>query len=246
MRTAGRPVTLGAGRVDDALGAALMRGALHECFAASTADIPALAGFAAGLAVRAGGGRRKTVWIRQRMAALEAGQLYGPGLAAMGCDPASMIFVQLPHARDVLRAGLEALACAPLAAVVMEIWGEPAVLDLTATRRLGLAAERSGVTPLLLHAAARPRPSSAMTRWQVAGAPSRALAAGAPGLAAFEITLLRNRAGPSGRRWHLEWDHERRCFCEAAPLSGGLVSVPAGRSLAPPATAEGLPLARTG
>ncbi len=235
-------IMLGAEQVDRALDGGLAAGMLHEAYPATAGDMAALTGFAAGLASRITEGRRKALWVRQRVTAFETGRLHAPGLAAMGLDPAGVIFFEARNAEDVLRAGLEAVRCTPLGTVVMEIWGTPRVLDLTATRRLGLAAERSGVTPLLLRVAAEPHPSAAATRWQVASAPSRALAANAPGAAAFELCLLRNRAGTAGQRWHLEWDHERTCFRDTAPLSGSVVSVSAQR----PAAADGRALARTG
>src|SRR3546814_11674827 len=83
-------------------------------------------------------------------------------------------------------------------------------LDLTASRRLALAAEKSGTTLLLLRTGADPVPSAAQTRWSVASAPSRAFAANAPGTPTFDITLLRQRSGPSGTSWRLEWNRYQR------------------------------------
>lgn len=230
MAEAERRVRLGVAQIDRALDGGLKRGALHEAYAIQTSDGAALAGFAAGLAQLIGSKHSKTVWVRQRITEIETGHLYAPGLVPLGLDPANIIVVHTRHAEDILRAGLEAVRCAPISTVLMEIWRAPGVLDLTTTRRLALAAEQSGVTPLLLRVGAAPQPSCALTRWQVSAAPSRALAANAPGLPAFDITLLRNRAGASGQRWHVEWDHDRHQFRNAAPLSGGLVSVSAKRS----------------
>lgn len=220
------PITLGAEQADAALAGALARGALHEFFAAQAADAAAMTGFAAGLARCITGGTCRIVWIRQPFAETETGELFMPGLAALGLDPSNIILVHARRPEDVLRAGLDAVRCAPLGAVLIEIWGMPGVLDLTATRRLALAAEASGVTPLLLRLAAEPGASVARTRWQVAAAPSSALAAHAPGKPAFDITLLRNRAGASGQRWHLEWDHGEKRFRHAAPISRSVAAVP--------------------
>jgi protein ImuA len=96
----------------------------------------------------------------------------------------------------------------------------------TANRRLALATEKSGVSLFLLRIDAMPVPSAAETRWQVAAAPSRALPGQAPGLPTFDITLLRQRSGPSGLDWRLEWDRDQRKFREAA-VSGAVVPVPA-------------------
>ncbi|MCR9121643.1 MAG: hypothetical protein NXH91_05175 [Phyllobacteriaceae bacterium] len=221
-----RAIPLDAGPVDRSLDGAFARGALHEMFAAQAADAAALTGFCAGLAHCISGDAGRVVWIRQGFSESEAGPLFMPGLAALGLDPTHIIHVRVRRPEDGLRAALEAVRCTALGAVLIELWGMPGSLDLTATRRLALAAETSGTAPLLMRLAAEPGPSVAQTRWRVAAAPSRALAANAPGRPAFDITLLRNRAGVSGQRWHLEWDHERKCFRHGAALSGGVAAVP--------------------
>jgi protein ImuA len=223
--------TCGAPAVDDALGGGLMRGSLHEVVSAG-ADAPAAAGFVAGLMLRAAPGGRSMVWIRQSFAETETGGLYAPGLAELGLDPDALILVGARDAVAALRAGVEAVRCPALGAVVIETWGAPKVLDLTATRRLALITERSGVTAFLLRVGAS-GPSAALTRWSIAAGPSPALAAGAPGQPTLDIALLRHRAGIAGTRWRVEWDRDRRLFRESAPLSGAVVPVPARRPAAP-------------
>ncbi len=135
------------------------------------------------------------LWLREESAQRRAA-LHGPGLADLGLDPARLILGVLPDAKALLRAGVDALRCSALGVVVLELGGNPALLDLTGSRRLALAAEASGVTPLLLRVRdARPSPSAAQTRWQVASAPSAALAADAPGHPALTLGLLRQRGG---------------------------------------------------
>jgi protein ImuA len=109
--------------------------------------------------------------------------------------------------------------------------GQSPRLDLTASRRLALAAEKSGVTLLLLRIDAQASPSAADTRWQVAAAPSQALEANAPGPVALDIELLRRRAGPAGMRWRVEWNRDACAFREPA-LSGAVVSLPSHRPAA--------------
>src|SRR3546814_8385202 len=121
----------------------------------------------------------------------------------------------------------------------LECWGHPRVVDLTGTQRWTLAAEKSGVTILLLRMDAEPMPSAADTRGQVRAAPSQALEANAPGHAALEIELLRRRAGPAGMRWRVEWNRDECIFREPA-LSGAVVSLPFGRP-----AADKRPLRRT-
>jgi protein ImuA len=100
---------------------------------------------------------------------------------------------------------------------------------LTASRRLVLAAEQSGVTLFLLRLDAEPVPSAADTRWAISAAPSQALEAKAPGAPMFEIELLRRRAGPSGMRWRLEWNRDRLIFRE--PTLPGAMPLPSSRWL---------------
>lgn len=221
--------TLGLPALDARLGGGLGRGGLHEILAAEVADAAAAAGFAAALALRALPPGRRAVWVRQAHGESETGALYPPGLAGLGFDPDALVMVRTRDGLGTLRAGIEAVRCPALGAVVIEPWGSPKALDFSASRRLSLAAARSGVTTLLLRTGAEPRPNAAQTRWQVAAVASRPLAAGAPGHPAFEIVLLRHRAGVAGLGWRLEWDHEHRVFHEAPPLSGDVAALPARR-----------------
>lgn len=221
-------VASGHAGIDAALGGGLARGRLHELFGTGVEEAGCTAGFAAMLAVRALQPGRCLLWLRTARAEQQAGALYAPGLAALGLDPAALLLAVLDDDTALLRAAAEALRCAALGAVVIECWGAPRVLDLTATRRLGLAAEGSGVTALLLRLDAEPVPSAAETRWRVSPAASAALAANAPGPPALGLELLRQRGGPAGQRWRAAWDGDRRALHEA-PLSGAVVSDAADR-----------------
>ena len=86
------------------------------------------------------------LWVQERMAILEAGRVYPPGLGAF----ADIIHVEARDARAALWAMEEGLRCAALGAVIGELWGDPGRLDFTATRRLAVAAERSGVAAWLV------------------------------------------------------------------------------------------------
>ncbi len=200
--------------VDARLGGGLAVAALHEVFAAAEADGPAAAGFALLLALRCDR-PGPVIWLREDKARMN-GRLYGLGLAELGFDPARLLLVQAPDTLAVLRAGADAVACGAVATVIIEPWGRAPALDLTATRRLALAAAKSGVTTLLLRNG-DPPPSAANSRWQVAAAPSLALPANAPGMPAFDVTLLRHRGGIAGFSTRLEWDRDRRAFGTALP-----------------------------
>lgn len=231
--------SLGASEADATLGG-IRQASLHEVAAASQADAAAAAGFTLGLCMRAASSQamrgrtargRAIVWIRQAHAEAETGKLYPPGLSQMGLAPERLVQVRLGHAREALRAGVEAAACGALGAVVIEPWGTPSVLDLTATRRLALAAEASGTTVFLLRPTGAAGATVARTRWQVRAAPSRPLEANAPGHPAFDIMLLRHPAGREGLAWRLEWNSEHASFREPALLRP-VVPLPADRPVA--------------
>ena len=72
--------------------------------------------------------------------------LYGPALLQFGIDPMRLILVRTRRDSDALWAMEEGLRCSQIAAVV----GELGDISLTASRRLQLAAEETGVTAMLL------------------------------------------------------------------------------------------------
>jgi protein ImuA len=207
-------VSFGVTDLDGVLGGGIARAALHEVYAPTTADLSAATGFAVGLAIRAAG-LRPILWVRQDVVDAETGRLHPPGLTELGLDPGRVLLVRARDAQGVLRAGCEAARCPALGAVLIEPWGAPRRLDLTASRRLALAAEGSGATTLLLRAAVAPQPSAASTRWQVAALPSRALEANAPGAPAFSLRLLRHRGGLGEYEWCVEWSRDRQSFQES-------------------------------
>lgn len=220
--------SLGHAAADAALGP-LRRHALHEIVAVPS-QAPAASGFIAGLLVRLG--RRPIVWLRQDAAGAEGGELYAPGLAAFGIDPAWVLSVRARDALAVLKAAQDAFPRgndrrSGIGAVVVELNGAPACLDLTASRRLVLAAREAGVTALLLRLGGGLAPSAAVTRFEIAAAPSAGrVRAHGPGRPSFAVTVSRNRHGATGR-WLMEWDSHAYSFTEPLPVA--LVSTPARR-----------------
>ncbi len=218
---------LGHAGLDARLGGGLPRGRLHELYAAEPDDRAALAGAALMLAMRMGEG--PLLWLRQDSGVKAAGALYGPGLADLGFDPARLVEIIAPDEAALLRAAGDVVRCRHVGALLIEPWKAARGFDLTVSRRLAVAAEKSGVTVLLLRAEAEPGPSAAYSRWRVRGIASAPLEANAPGHPAIEVELLRHRGGLAGFGAGLEWKRDEYSFGEAA-LSGAGLSLPADRS----------------
>lgn len=188
----------------------LTRGALHEFYASTGADDVSLAALAMMLGLE--NGKLATLWVRHGALAAETGAPYPAGLAELGVDPARLLLVQVRDVSSALQAGLEGARCAALGAVIVEFRGEARAYDITASRRLALAAKASGVPVFLLRSGAKVAASVAETRWLARAAPSRALATRAPGHPAFHLILLRARNGQEGEQHHLEWNRDASRF----------------------------------
>ena len=222
-------VPLGHAAIDRVLGGGLARGRLHELFAADAADASSATGFAGMLAIRLGGG---ILWLRELRAERHNGVLHAAGMVQIGIDPGRLIVGLLPDAVAVLRAAADAVRCDGVGVAVIELHRDPAAMDLTASRRLALAAEESGVPVLLLRIEGTPGPSAAETRWTVRSAASRPLEANAPGHPTLEIALVRQRGRAADGCWQVEWNRDSAIFrtadaaADAAPLPSIVVSLP--------------------
>jgi protein ImuA len=214
--------------VDAMLGGGIASGRLHEVFAGSPDDMSSAAGFAAMLARQRGG---PMLWVRQDNVTRMSGRLHAIGLNDIGIDLASLLLCTAPDAAGVLKAANEAARCPQIATVIVELWRKPAELTLTASRRLALSAETSNATILMLRVDALPEPSAATTRWSVASAPSLALPSNAPGLAALDLTLLRQRGRSGEGQWRVIWNRDNACFVEPASLPCTLRPAPRMRPL---------------
>jgi protein ImuA len=221
----------GISRIEDWLGGGLRGDGLHEFHAAGAEDLASTLSVALLLGARpVTGARPGLIWLRRASKALP----YGPGLADLGLDPGAITLLSLADDRAVLRAALDAVRAGATGAVLLELAGRQPLLDLTATRRLVLAAGETGTLVLLVRSDAGQSSSAAHSRWRVASAPSCPLEAGAPGLPAFALDLLRYRGGREGLHIILEWNRDTASFREredvaaAAPLSGRASAVAAG------------------
>ena len=174
---------------------------LSELFAAHPRD----AGWAGFLLAQVDAAK-PVLWVQERMAILEAGRIYAPGLGCPDILP-DLIHVTARDARSALWAMEEGLRCGALGAVIGELWGDPGSLDFTATRRLAVAAERSGVPAWLVRLGGSANLSGARMRWRVASAPSLAhpFDPRAPGAPAWDAELFRARGAPPGR-WIVSHD----------------------------------------
>jgi protein ImuA len=219
-----KSVTFGTNAIDSRITGGLAQRALHEVFAASAEDGSAAGAFAVMLGMRACPASRPIIWVRERRCNHHVGYINAAGLLELGFDPDHLILIDAPDTLAVLRAGADIVKCGQVGAVVIEPWGKAPLLDLTASRRLSMAAAASGVMALMVRVDAAPMPSAAQTRWRVATAPSSPLASIAPGYPAFDITLLRHRGGIAGFETRLEWNRDTRSF---APLSRSASAVPA-------------------
>jgi protein ImuA len=228
-----RPVILGAPALDRHLpGGGLLRGALHEV-AGEGPDREqgaAAAGFAALWLARlqeAG----PVLWI-VRAGSRAAIDLHAHGLHQQRLDPKRLILVATKRDDEALWAMEEGLKANSLGAVL----GEIEKLDLTASRRLQLAAEAGGVTAFVLRRwrvmerALREaaQPIAAVTRWRVTALPTT-------GELCWQVDLTRCRGGKPGT-WIMEKaDGSDELHAQPklhAPLPGDLAPLLGGRSLA--------------
>ena len=145
---------------------------------------------------------------RQVLWAMRDDDLFAPGLAAIGLGPDRLILARCGG--SVLAVMEEALRHPGLAAVVGEVWGR---LSLTASRRLQLAAEASGVAAFAIRRSYRHddplllAPSAALSRWRIAAAPACRPAEPfdqMPDRMPWRVQLLRCRGTPFAPHWILQ------------------------------------------
>jgi protein ImuA len=174
-------------------GGGLALSALHEVAGGGhgAIDGAAAALFAAGIAART---RGKVLWCLTRP------DLFAPALAQAGLPPDRVIYVEAGDEKSVLICFEEGLRHGGLGAVVAEV----ARLSMTASRRLQLAAERSGTIGIAIRRWRRPTevadfglPTASVTRWRVTVLPATPLPVPGVGRARWQLELIRCRAGES-------------------------------------------------
>ncbi len=178
------------------------RHTLTDVFPLGPAD-PAATGFVSAMI---SDGVGPILWVQDFNSRRENGCLYTPGLHGFGVTQ-DILQVTVSAARDVLWAMEEGASCGSLSAVVGEIHGGPAVLDFTATKRLAMRADTSGVPLYLIRSGDAGGLSAARMRWRLGSLPSTAhphdsLAAGA---LRWDADLYRARNTATGR-WVAQYD----------------------------------------
>lgn len=191
-RRAGGALPFGLAALDDRLAdRGLAVGGLHDIAPARPilTEEAAATLFLAGIAARAA--PAPVLWVVTRF------DLYAPGLEQAGLTPDRLLFAEARDDRELLAVMEDALHHGGLAAVI----GEARRVDMTASRRLQLAAADSQVPALLLRRWRKrencplAEPSAATTRWRIGCAPSVALGVPGVGRPRWSIELARQRGG---------------------------------------------------
>ena len=169
----------------------LAYGAIHEVAGggAGTVDGAAAALFVAGVAARS---RGKILWCLTRP------DLFFPAISQAGLHPDRVVFCEADKEEDVLASMEEGLSFGGLGAVV----GELVRLPMTASRRLQLAAEKTGTLGIALRRWRRQseasdygQPTASTTRWRISVLPSEPLPVAGIGRARWLAELMRVKAG---------------------------------------------------
>jgi protein ImuA len=197
-------------------------GSLHEARSdGSLAGNGVMSAFAGSIGGRLG----LVLWCARRSDA-HGSHFYAPGLAQVGLPTAKLLVVTAASDAALLAAMEEGLAHPFLGCVV----GEIERLTLTASRRLQLAAEKSGVTAITLRPVPREteKPVAAAGRWRVTTHPSAAHAVPEAGKARWRLELLQARCGAVGD-WIVEAPDAQGHLRLSASMDNGFAETPAAR-----------------
>ena len=188
--------------------------ALHEVRCGLTRDLGAATGFLAGLlAVATCRHPGRVAWIRDPACAVDGGQLFPAGLAMVGLDPVRLLMVQPADLKTAMWATDEAAKCKDLSAVVLQIRGNPARFNMTATRRLMLKAQSNGLFVAILRQGGEEEANGVATRWHAQARPSGLDPDFETGIGPLRLGLVleRNRNGRTGH-WTIAWNQQGQQF----------------------------------
>jgi len=121
--------------------------------------------------------------------------------------------------------------CRALGAVIGEVWGDPAVLDFTATKRLAMRSEAASVPCWLVRRAAAENLSAARDRWRIGSRPSATNPHDrqSSGLPRWSLDLFRSRRLKPGA-WVAEYDRTSDRLYRAPPSGDGTLAAGDGAS----------------
>jgi protein ImuA len=177
--------------IDDRIHGGLAFGCTHEIAGGGVDGVNGAASvlFAAGIAGRTKG---PVFWCFVR------DDLFPPALAHAGLDMGRVMFIQCKDEKAVLDSAEEIIRFGGVAACVAEV----VRLPMIASRRLQLAAERSGTMALIVRRWRRQseatdygQPTASATRWRISLLPSEPLPVAGVGRPRWLVELMRARAG---------------------------------------------------
>jgi len=193
----------------------LPTGCLHEVRGRGLAGYGAVTTFVAALGGRLGCARKATrkqaacshvLWCTRPKDAHGSG-FYAPGLAQVGLAPSRLLVVRTTNDAEMLAVMEEGLRHPDLVCVI----GEVDRLGLVASRRLQLAAEKSGVTAFVARLPSRradtdlakTEPIAAASRWLITVRPATPHNIAEAGQARWQLELFHSRMGATGQ-WIVE------------------------------------------
>lgn len=181
----------GVPEIDDRIPGGLAFGSTHETAGGGSDAIDGAASalFAAGIAARAKG---PVFWCFVRE------DLFPPGLVQVGPDTNRATFIGSDDDTEVLDSAEEIIRHGGVAVCV----AETVRLPMVASRRLQLAAEKTGTMGLIVRRWRRQSdatdygmPSASMTRWRISVRPSEPLPVTGVGRRRWHVELMRARSG---------------------------------------------------
>ncbi|NJR20243.1 MAG: hypothetical protein HC777_01285 [Hyphomonadaceae bacterium] len=205
------PLATGADGFDEALGGGLALGGVNEFVPVDFMHEPASITFALVCAATALSQRPGDLVIVEDGTHVRLwGGVYGPGLQALGIDPARVLLVSTPTPQAT-HACLEDCARTTGLAGVLGFMGPKAGFALAGARRVQLAAEQAQSLVILVQSLRTTRFAPAFARLSIAAAPSqgrvlRGASLPQPGPPAWHVHLERTRSGARPQSFELEYD----------------------------------------
>jgi protein ImuA len=171
-------------------------GAIHEFLCEEPENAAATAGFIGSLISLLLKENASIIWVSAKQT------IFPPALVAFGLSPEKVIFIHPEKENQLLWIIEEALKCKGLSAVV----GEISDLSFTASRKLQLAVEGSGVTGFIMRCKEKNiQTSASVTRWKIQPTHSISID-GLPGVGypSWNVDLLKVRNGKPAE-WKVAW-----------------------------------------